>query len=40
MLGIIMTPSTKAKKLLTGSTTLNISFDGVSGESNPLVDMC
>jgi hypothetical protein len=40
MLGIVMTPSIRAKMLLTGSTTSNISFDGVNYESNPLVDMC
>jgi hypothetical protein len=30
----------KAKISLVGSIVFDISFDGVSGESNPLVNMC
>jgi hypothetical protein len=39
-LGPIMVPSIKAKMSLVGSIAYDISFDGVGGKPNPLVDMC
>jgi hypothetical protein len=40
MLGTVVVPSTRTKMLLVGSIVVDISFDGVGNESNPLVDMC